>query len=149
MLPIFPNQVNHPPLFGSQPEYQLGMGWHIFVAMSASHGILVGLSIKRDDTISYGQPVADNNICLWIGSNNTLLLFWFFSEPLPKALVSQWKKMPSYNDWQEISGDYILRTQLRGFGWQPIILYPTESILSKPLHGLCPKFLLFWRYFFY
>ncbi|TDB58118.1 two component system sensor kinase [Photorhabdus khanii] len=132
-LANFPMIPNHDNIYWGQPEHIPGSGWSISVAASDKIGRLTGYAIKFNDLLSYGQAVTNYDIDLWLDSNQQLLPF--FKGKLPQDtehhILALLKDVKLHDGWQHIPGYQVLRIQLRGPGWQQLVLYPTKSVFEE------------------
>ncbi|MCT8342712.1 two component system sensor kinase [Photorhabdus kleinii] len=132
-LANFPMNPNHDNIYWGQPEHIPGSGWSISVAASDKMGRLTGYAIKFNDLLSYGQAVTNYDIDLWLDSNQQLLPF--FKGKLPQDqeqhILALLKKVKLHDGWQYIPGYQVLRIQLKGPGWQQLVLYPTRSLFEE------------------
>lgn len=124
--------VNHNMHWG-EPKYTDGVGWGISVAATSSQGTLAGLSVKLSDVLSYGQLFSGSDISLWLDKQNHILPFSLFDEKQGQTLQALFNDVTLHDGWQEIPGYLVLRTQLKGPGWQQVILYPTRDIIHRAL----------------
>ncbi|WP_036773900.1 two component system sensor kinase [Photorhabdus australis] len=132
-LANFPMSPNHDNIYWGQPEHIPGSGWSISVAASDKMGRLTGYAIKFNDLLSYGQAVTNYDIDLWLDSNQQLLPF--FKGKLPQDqeqhILALLKKVKLHDGWQYIPGYQVLRIQLKGPGWQQLVLYPTRGLFQE------------------
>ncbi|MCW2484027.1 two component system sensor kinase, partial [Candidatus Symbiopectobacterium sp. NZEC135] len=118
--------VNHNMHWG-EPKYTEGVGWSVSVAATSAQGTLAGLSVKLSDVLSYGQLFSGSDISLWLDKQNHILPFSQLDEKHGHALQTRFNDVTLHDGWQEI------RTQLKGPGWQQVILYPTRDIINRAL----------------
>lgn len=129
----FPRRATHDNLFWGKPEYIPGTGWSVSIAAAGSHDILIGLAVKLNDLLSYGQNVSSNDINLWLDEHNHILPFSELTENEHKNLQQLLLNTPLHDGWQKIPGYLVLRSELKGPGWQQLILYPTSGELKRAL----------------
>ncbi len=128
----FPRRATHDNLFWGKPEYIQGTGWIVSIAAAVgSHDILVGLTVKLNDLLSYGHNVSDSDINLWLDKHNKILPFSDLAESNSKTLQKLLLNLPLHDGWQQIPGYLLLRSELKGPGWQQVILYPTSGVLKR------------------
>ncbi|HAT1512770.1 two component system sensor kinase [Morganella morganii] len=130
----FPRRATHHNLFWGKPEYIPGAGWSVSVAAAGSHDILVGLAVKLDDLPSYDHNVSGGSINLWLDKHNQILPFSALTENNSEILQKQLLNVSLHDGWQQIPGYLVLRSELKGPGWQQLILYPTSGMLKHTLN---------------
>lgn len=123
----------HDNMYWGKPKYHPNTGWSVSVAASCPHGALAGLSVKLSDLVSYGQPISGNDMSLWLDEQNHILPFSSMPEKKAKTLQTLLASVTLRDGWQDIPGYLVLRTQLKGPGWQQVILYPTGDVMSRAL----------------
>lgn len=130
----FPRRATHDNLFWGKPEYIPGTGWSVSIAAAGSHDILIGLAVKLDDLLSYGHNVSDSDINLWLDKHNQILPFSDLAESHSKTLQKLLLNLTLHDGWQQIPGYLVLRSELKGPGWQQVVLYPTSGVLKRALN---------------
>lgn len=130
----FPRRATHDNLFWGRPEYIPGAGWSVSIAAAGSHGILIGLAVKLNDLLSYGHNVSDSDINLWLDKRNQILPFSDIAESNRETLQKLMLNLSLHDGWQKIPGYLVLRSELKGPGWQQVILYPTSGVLKRALN---------------
>lgn len=130
----FPRRATHNNLFWGKPEYIPGTGWSVSIAAAGAHDVLIGLAVKLNDLLSYGHNVSDNAINLWLDKHNQILPFSHLAESRSKTLQKLLLNLPLHDGWQQIPGYLVLRSELKGPGWQQVILYPTSGVLKRALN---------------
>lgn len=130
----FPRRATHDNLFWGKPEYIPGTGWSVSIAAAASHDILIGLTVKLNDLFSYSHNVSDSDINLWLDKHNQILPFSDLAGKNREMLQKLLLNTPLHDGWQKIPGYLLLRSELKGPGWQQIILYPTSVVLKRALN---------------
>ncbi|CNL19033.1 two component system sensor kinase SsrA [Yersinia aldovae] len=128
-----PLRATHDNLFWGKPEYIAGTGWSISIAAAGPHEVLTGLTVKLNDLLSYGNPVSDSDISLWLDQHNQILPFSHLPAHEAKDLQTLLLKTTLRDGWQQIPGYLVLRSQLKGPGWQQVILYPTRGVIKRML----------------
>jgi len=129
----FPRRATHDNIFWGKPEYIAGTGWNVSVAATGPHEVLTGLTVKLNDLLSYGHPVSDRDISLWLDQQNQILPFSHLPEKERQALQAIFQKTTLRDGWQQLPGYLALRSQLKGPGWQQVILYPTSGVVERAL----------------
>lgn len=132
-LAQFPRRATHDNLFWGKPEYIAGAGWSVPIAAADPQGILAGLTVKLNDLLSYGHPISSSDISLWLDQHNLILPFSNLPESESKQLQALLLDTPLHDGWQQIPGYLVLRRQLKGPGWQQVILYPTSGVMQRAL----------------
>ncbi|MGG1905362.1 two component system sensor kinase [Enterobacter ludwigii] len=130
----FPRRATHDNLFWGKPEYIPGTGWSVSIAAAGSHDILIGLAVKLNDLLSYGHNISDSDINLWLDKHNQILPFSDLAESNSETLQKLLQNLPLHDGWQQIPGYLVLRSELKGPGWQQVILYPTSGVLKRALN---------------
>lgn len=130
----FPRRATHDNLFWGKPEYIPGTGWSVSIAAAGSHDILIGLAVKLNDLLSYGHSVSDSDINLWLDKHNQILPFSDLAESHSETLQKLLLNLTLHDGWQQIPGYLVLRSELKGPGWQQVILYPTSGVLKRALN---------------
>lgn len=130
----FPHHATHDNLFWGKPEYIPGIGWSVSIAAADSHDILIGLAVKLNDLLSYDHNASDSDINLWLDKNNQILPFSNLTERNRETLQKLLLNLPLHDGWQQIPGYLVLRSELKGPGWQQVILYPTSGVLKRALN---------------
>lgn len=131
-LKNFPQHPTHDNLYWSKPEYIPGNGWSVSVAAADSNSVLAGLAVKLNDLLSYGHPLLGTDINLWLDQHNHLLPF--SSVPPNLNLQTLLDNVQLKDGWQQIPGYLVLRTALRGPGWQQVSLYPLQGVFYRSLN---------------
>jgi len=129
----FPQLATHDNLFWSKPEYIAGTGWSVSIAASGPHAVLTGLTVKLNDLLSYDHPVYETDFSLWLDQHNQILPFSHQPANVSKDLQTLLYNTQLHDGWQQIPGYLVLRHQLKGPGWQQVILYPTGSTTKRML----------------
>lgn len=132
-LKELPHTATHDNMYWGKPKYTPGTGWSVSVAASCPHGALTGLSVKLSDLLSYGQPVSISDISLWLDGQNNIMPFSLLPTKKAGAIQSLLSHATLHDGWQELPGYLALRTQLKGPGWQQVILYPTGGVMRHAL----------------
>jgi len=130
----FPRRATHDNLFWGKPEYIPGTGWSVSIAAAGAHGVLIGLAVKLNDLISYGHNVSDSDINLWLDKHNQILPFSDLAESRSETLQKLLLNLTLHDGWQQLPGYLVLRSELKGPGWQQVILYPTSGVLKRELN---------------
>ncbi len=94
---------------------------------------MIGLSVKLNDLLSYGHNVSDSDINLWLDKHNQILPFSDLAENNSERLQKLLLNTHLHDGWQQIPGYLVLRCELKGPGWQQVILYPTSGVLKRAL----------------
>ncbi|HEJ7054889.1 two component system sensor kinase [Serratia marcescens] len=132
-LSQFQTYPHHDNIYWGNPEYLSGSGWSISVAAGDKAGGLIGYAIRLDDLLSYGHTVTDFDVNIWLDRHQQPLPF--FRGKLPAAeeeiIFNSLKKIKLRDGWQRIPGYRVLRIQLKGPGWQQVVLYPDRGILEE------------------
>ncbi|MEN3259376.1 two component system sensor kinase [Sodalis endosymbiont of Spalangia cameroni] len=132
-LNAFPNQPAHDNLFWGRPEFLPGTGWSVAVAAAAPNEVLTGLTVKLNDLLSYGHPVLGSDINLWLDGSNRILPFSRVSAQTAARLQPMLQRLTLKDGWQAVPGYMLLRTQLKGPGWQQVILFPQSGGMKRTL----------------
>lgn len=125
--------ASHHNMYWGEPKYTDNVGWSVSVAATCSHGTLAGLSVKLSDVLSYGQPFSGSDISLWLDNQNRILPLSQFDKKKTAELQSLFNGITLHDGWQEIPHYLVLRTQLKGPGWQQVILYPKRDIINRAM----------------
>ncbi|CNK32398.1 Multi-sensor hybrid histidine kinase [Yersinia mollaretii] len=139
LLPLFPTHGN---IFWGRPTYSAQSGWHVSVAAGDQKGSLVGFSLKLNELLTDNQPIGQRDINLWLDKNGELLPISQQNIPLSQLpeILRQLKEIRLQDGWQQTSDYWVLRTQLKGPGWQQLVIYPRVGFAweaAKPaLHQL-------------
>ncbi|CNE93095.1 Multi-sensor hybrid histidine kinase [Yersinia bercovieri] len=139
LLPIFPSHDN---IFWGMPTYSAQNGWHVSVAACDQKGSLAGFSLKLNELFTDNQPIGQRDINIWLDKNGELLPISQQNIPLSQLhdIVRQLKNIQLHDGWQQTSDYLVLRTQLKGPGWQQLVIYPRVGFAweaAKPaLHQL-------------
>ncbi|RXA94366.1 MULTISPECIES: two component system sensor kinase [Yersinia] len=138
-LPIFPTHNN---FFWGMPTYTPQSGWHVSVAACDQSGSLAGFSLKLNELVTDNRPIEQRDINLWLDKYGELLPL---SPPnIPSSqlyeILKQLKNSELHDGWQQTPDYLVLRTQLKGPGWQQLVIYPRVGFAweaAKPaLHQL-------------
>jgi two-component system secretion sensor histidine kinase SsrA len=129
----FPHQATHDNLFWGKPEYIADTGWSVSIAAAGADAVLTGVTVKLNDLLSYDHPVLDGDISLWLDRHNQILPFTHRQASEAKNLQALLLKTKLHDGWQQIPGYLALHRQLKGPGWQQVILYPTDGIIKQML----------------
>ncbi|MGL4487024.1 MAG: two component system sensor kinase [Yersinia sp. (in: enterobacteria)] len=127
----FPHQATHDNLFWGKPEYIADTGWSVSIAAAGADAVLTGVTVKLNDLLSYDHPVLDGDISLWLDRHNQILPFTHLRASEVKNLQALLLKTKLHDGWQQIPGYLALHRQLKGPGWQQVILYPTDGIIKQ------------------
>ncbi|NLU16375.1 MAG: two component system sensor kinase [Serratia liquefaciens] len=132
-LASFQSEPTHDNIYWGKPEYISGSGWSISVAASDKTGGLVGYAIKLDDLLSYGQTVTDFDIDIWLDQQQQILPFFHGKYPAEEEakILKALKDIQLKDGWQQIPGYQVLRTQLKGPGWQQLVIYPNRGMFEE------------------
>lgn len=130
----FPRSATHNNLFWGKPEYIPGTGWSVSIAAAGSNDILIGLAVKLNDLPSYDHNASDGSIILWLDKHNQILPFSALAKKSRETLQKQLINLSPRDGWQQIPGYLVLRSELKGPGWQQLILYPTSGLLKRTLN---------------
>ncbi|CNI24522.1 two component system sensor kinase [Yersinia pekkanenii] len=139
LLPIFPTHDN---IFWGMPTYSTQSGWHVSVAVCDQSGSLAGFSLKLNELVTDNQPVEQRDINLWLDKNGELLPISQKNIPSNQLheIIRQLKNRHLHDGWQQTPDYLVLRTQLKGPGWQQLVIYPRVGFAweaAKPaLHQL-------------
>lgn len=139
LLPLFPTHGN---IFWGRPTYSAQSGWHVSVAAGDQKGSLAGFSLKLNKLLTDNQPIGQRDINLWLDKNGELLPISQQNIPLSQLheILRQLKEIHLHDGWQQTSDYWVLRTQLKGPGWQQLVIYPSVGFVweaAKPaLHQL-------------
>ncbi|AHM76170.1 two component system sensor kinase [Yersinia hibernica] len=139
LLPVFPTHDN---IFWGMPTYTAKNGWHISVAACDQMGSLAGFSLKLNELVNDNQSVEKRDINLWLDKDGKLLPL--FQQNIPSNqlydIIRQLKGIHLHDGWQQTPDYLVLRTQLKGPGWQQLVIYPRIGFAweaAKPaLHQL-------------
>lgn len=129
LLPLFPTHDN---VYWGRPIYTPQSGWHVSVAvcgktcLRGKNSTLAGFALKLNNLVAYNQPVEQRDINLWLDKDDTLLPL---SQPAIPAnqlheIITQLKNIKLHDGWQQTADYLVLRTQLKGSGWQQLVIYP-------------------------
>ncbi|MFP1916054.1 two component system sensor kinase [Lonsdalea quercina] len=129
----FPLCATHDNLFWGKPEYISGSGWSVSIAAAGMHDVLIGLTVKLNDILSYGDSVSDSDISLWLDKDNQILPFSALHEIDVKSLQKVFLHAHLKEGWQQLPGYLVLRNKLKGPGWQQVILYPTNGVIERAI----------------
>ncbi|MEA9445679.1 two component system sensor kinase [Candidatus Fukatsuia symbiotica] len=138
-LPAFPTHGN---VFWGTPVYTPNNGWHVSVAVCGKNGILAGFALKLNGILSYGQSTEQKDINLLLDSNGDLLPISQQAAPAAQLdkILEQLGRIKLHDGWQQSEDYLIFRTQLKGPGWQQLVIYPRLGFAweaAKPaLHQL-------------
>lgn len=139
LLPIFPTHDN---IFWGMPTYNPQKGWHVSVAACDHTGSLAGFSLKLNELVTDNQPVEQRDINLWLDKSGELLPISQQNIPSHQLheILRQLKDRNLHDGWQQTPDYLVLRTQLKGPGWQQLVIYPRVGFAweaAKPaLHQL-------------
>ncbi|CFR00446.1 Multi-sensor hybrid histidine kinase [Yersinia frederiksenii] len=139
LLPIFPTHDN---IFWGMPTYTPQSGWHISVAACDQTGALAGFSLKLNELVTYNQPIEQRDINLWLDQYGELLSMSTQNIPSSQLyeILKQLKNSKLHDGWQQTPDYLVFRTQLKGPGWQQLVIYPRIGFAweaAKPaLHQL-------------
>ncbi|MEQ9723101.1 two component system sensor kinase [Yersinia alsatica] len=139
LLPIFPTHNN---IFWGMPTYTSQNGWHVSVATCNKAGALAGFSLKLNELVSDNQPIGRRDINLWLDQYGELLPISKKNIPSNQLyeILEQLKNSKLHDGWQQTPDYLVLRTQLKGPGWQQLVIYPRVGFAweaAKPaLHQL-------------
>lgn len=125
--------ASHHNMYWGEPKYTDDVGWSVSVAAACSYGTLAGLSVKLSDVLSYGQPFSGSDISLWLDNQNRILPLSRLDKKKTAELQSLFNGITLHDGWQEIPHYLVLRTQLKGPGWQQVILYPKRDIINRAM----------------
>ncbi|CNL44615.1 two component system sensor kinase [Yersinia aldovae] len=123
LLPIFPTHNN---VYWGAPAYTSKEGWHVSVAVCDKEGGLAGFALKINGLVSYNKPVEQRDINLWLDKNGDLLPMaqQSISSHQLHEILTQLKNTVLHDGWQQTSDYLVLRKQLKGPGWQQLVIYP-------------------------
>ncbi|CNL01488.1 Multi-sensor hybrid histidine kinase [Yersinia frederiksenii] len=139
LLPRFPT---HDKIFWGMPTYSEQGGWHVSVAACDHNGALAGFSLKLNELFTDNQPIGQRDINLWLDKNGELLPISQQKIPSDQMveILRQLKNSDLHDGWQQTQDYLVLRTQLKGPGWQQLVIYPRVGFAweaAKPaLHQL-------------
>ena len=139
LLPIFPTHNN---IFWGMPTYTQQNGWHVSVAACNKMGSLAGFSLKLNELLTDNQSFDQRDINLLLDKEGKLLPI--FQKNIPSnqlyEILHQLKNIHLHDGWQQTPDYLVLRTQLKGPGWQQLVIYPRIGFAweaAKPaLHQL-------------
>lgn len=129
----FPRSATHNNLFWGKPAYIAGTGWSVSIAAAGANDVLTGLAVKIDDLLSSRHPAFNSDINLWLDQHNQILPFPELPKDQEKTLQTLLLNTNLHNGWQQLPGYLVLRSQLKGPGWQQVILYPTRGEIKRAL----------------
>ncbi|WP_145535552.1 two component system sensor kinase [Yersinia thracica] len=139
LLPVFPTHDN---IFWGTPTYTKKNGWHVSVAACDQEGSLAGFSLKLNELVTNNQSIEQRDINLLLDKNGELLPIYQQNIPSNQLyeILRQLKNSPLHDGWQQTPDYLVLRTQLKGPGWQQLVIYPRIGFAweaAKPsLHQL-------------
>lgn len=139
LLPMFPTHSN---VYWGSPAYNANDGWHVSVAVCDKQKILAGFTLKINELVSYNKPIEQRDINLWLDKNGDLLpiIQQGISSHQLHEILTQLKNSKLHDGWQQTPDYLVLRTQLKGPGWQQLVIYPRVGFAweaAKPaLHQL-------------
>ncbi|WP_145593940.1 two component system sensor kinase [Yersinia aleksiciae] len=139
LLPIFPTHDN---IFWGMPTYSAKSGWHVSVAACDQNGALAGFSLKLNELFTDSESIGQRDINLWLDKNGELLPIsqQNISSNQLNDILRQLRNSHLHDGWQQTPDYLVLRTQLKGPGWQQLVVYPRVGFAweaAKPaLHQL-------------
>ncbi|OML11638.1 two component system sensor kinase [Yersinia pestis] len=132
LLPKFPTHNN---IYWGAPTYTPQGGWHVSVAVCDKVGTLAGFALKLNDLIAYNHPVEQRDINLLLDKNGELLPIsqQATSSNQLHEILNQLKNSKLHDGWQQTPDYLVLRTQLKGPGWQQLVIYPRMGFAWEAL----------------